>query len=84
MTSKNNLNPQQAVRYARLQAWAMSKICALLGLCVLAAATRIPHYLAVADYGRLIGVILFALLVLAGVIANIHTHICLWRHNENL
>ncbi len=78
-----NKDKQQIVRFAYIQAWGMSLICSLLALFAAAAATRIPHYLAVSDYIRLVGVILFGLIVLAGVIANIHTHVCLWRSRND-
>ena len=60
MNENNQLTQQQSMQHTRLQTWAMSLICALLVLCVMAAATRIPHYLAMSDYIRLIAVILFA------------------------
>lgn len=80
MIEKNNL---QIIQFARLQTWVMSFVCGLLAFLAVAAATRLPHYLATLDYARLVGVILFALLVLAGVVDNVRTHLCLWqRHNE--
>ena len=79
MTKKNELTSQQAIQFAHLQVWAMSFVCGLLCLLAVAAATRIPHYLDTLEYVRLSGVILFGLLVLAGVVDNIRTHLCLWR-----
>ena len=79
MVKKNELTFEQSVQLARLQAWVMSFVCGLPCLFALAAATRIPHYLAAPDYVRLIGAILFDLLALIGLIDNIHAHICLWR-----
>lgn len=77
MIAKNEINFQKAIQLARLQAWAMSLLCGLLGLFAAAAATRIPFYLSVADYVRFIGVVSFGLLVLAGVVDNVRTHLCL-------
>lgn len=79
MTNKNEPAFKQVVQVTRLQTWAMSFVCSLLCLFALAAATRIPHYLAAPDYARLVGVILFGLLALVGLADNIHTHICLWQ-----
>ncbi|MBE7556138.1 MAG: hypothetical protein HS126_34220 [Anaerolineales bacterium] len=70
---------QQALRFERLRASFMSLICGLVFLCALVAATRIPDYLAAPDYLRLIGVFLFILLALAGLVANIYHHRCLQR-----
>ena len=84
MIENKELTFQQTMKLARLQTWAMSLICGLLWLFVAAAATRIPHYLATSDYLRLIGVILFGLLVLAGLISIVQTHICLWRSSTEL
>lgn len=79
MNAEHELTLQQEVKLARLQAWAMSFVCGFLTVCAVAAATRIPHYLAVSDYARLTGVVLFGLLVLAGIIDNVRLHICLRR-----
>lgn len=77
MNNKNELTQLQSAQFARLQAMAMSFICIMLCLFAAAAATRIPFYLSVADYTRLIGVILFGLLGIGGAIDNIRTHACL-------
>lgn len=79
MIESNQHTGQETVQIARLQAWAMSLICSLLALFAIAAATRIPLYLETSDHLRLIGVILFGLLALIGVIDNLRTHHCLWR-----
>ncbi len=79
MIKKNELTAQQTVRYCRLQAWTMSFICTMLTLFAAVAVMRIPHYLAVADYARLMSTILFALLAQVGLLDNIHTHIGLWQ-----
>ena len=79
MTEENKRTCPQSVQFGRLQAWAMSLVCVLLTLFAVASAIRIPHYLATLDYPRLIGVMLFGLLVLAGLVDNICTHLCLWQ-----
>ena len=79
MMINDELTVQQSVRLARLQAWAMSFVCSFLCFMAVAAATRIPHYQASADYFRLVGVIMFNLLTFTGLAGNIHTHLCLWR-----
>jgi len=79
MSKKNEINFQQAVQLARSQAWMMSIVCGLLGLFAATAASRIPFYLSVADYTRFTATVLFGLLVLAGVVDNVRTHLCLWR-----
>ena len=84
MAKKNEPTFEQSVQLARLQAWVMSFVCGLLCLFALAAATRIPHYLAAPDYVRLIGVILFSLLALVGLVDNIHTHIRLWQMRNEI
>ena len=76
-------NFQDTVQYTRLQAWGMTLICSLLFLFAVAAATRIPYYLAVPDYVRLVGVILFGLLASAGLIESIRTTLCLKQLQEN-
>ncbi len=70
---------QQTIQLARLQAWVMSLVCSFLSLFAAAAAVRIPLYFAASDDARLIGTVLFGLLVLVGVVDNVRTHLCLWR-----
>lgn len=82
MTKKNALTMPQIVRFARLQTWVMSFVCGFLCLMAAAAATRIPHYLTTPDYARLIGVILFGLLAMVGLLDNVRTHICLRQMKE--
>ncbi|WP_420644480.1 hypothetical protein [Candidatus Leptofilum sp.] len=82
MFKNHKLTNQQDVQFARLQAWVMSLVCSLLVLFAAAAATRIPHYLTVGDYGRLLSVILFSVLTIVGLVANIHTHITLKESNK--
>ncbi|GJM42421.1 MAG: hypothetical protein DHS20C20_27030 [Ardenticatenaceae bacterium] len=77
MTHKNQIMPSHVRHFTRLHAWVMTFVCTTLCLFAAAAATRIPLYLETADYGRLIGAILFALLALAGLVDNIRTHIYL-------
>jgi hypothetical protein len=72
-------NDLRIVQFARLQTWSMSFICGLLAFLAVAAATRLPYYLATQDYARLAGLALFGLVVLAGMIDNVRTHLCLWR-----
>jgi protein-S-isoprenylcysteine O-methyltransferase Ste14 len=84
MTHKDEITYQRAVRRERIQIWVMTKVCSLLCLFFIAAATRFPHYLATADHIRLLGVILFGLIILLGVIAIIQAHISLWRQAKNI
>ena len=65
----------EAVRLERLRASIMSLVCGLLALFALSVATRLPDYLSVSDHGRLSGAILFRLLVAAGLVDNIRTHV---------
>ncbi|WP_420627978.1 Os1348 family NHLP clan protein [Candidatus Leptofilum sp.] len=84
MTKKQKVTESQLQQFARLQAWVMSFVCAMLCLFAAAAATRIPLYLETADYTRLIGVILFALAAIVGLVDNIRTHIWLWRLQKEI
>lgn len=86
MREPNRQISRQAIQRERLSAAAMSLILLILALFVAAAASRIPSYLAAADYARLGGTILFALLVLIGLVYNLKTHYCLWTllKNEDL
>ena len=84
MINRPNLTLQEEIQLARLQASAMSFICLMLCLFATTAATRIPHYLETTDYARLIGVILFGLLVAIGSASNFHTHLCLINRKKSL
>lgn len=73
---------QQNLPHSALHVWIMSFICLLLVVFAAAAATRLPHYLATADYGRLIGTGLFNLIAIIGFFDNIHTHYLVWRRQD--
>lgn len=62
--------------------WVMSFISVLLVALAVAAATRLPHYLATADYVRLTATGLFNMIALAGLADNIHTHYLLWQQKN--
>ena len=83
MNVKNELTFSQAIQVARKQTWVMSLICGMLLLFAIAAASRIPAYLVASDINRLVGVALFGLLALAGVIGNIRTHFRLRQMQGN-
>lgn len=76
---KSKIQLLEAVQLERIRVSAMSCVVAALLLLLLAAASQIPAYMAETDYPRLIGIFLFALLVLIGLIDNVRTHHCLWR-----
>ncbi|MEZ4589517.1 MAG: hypothetical protein R3D55_00010 [Chloroflexota bacterium] len=67
------------VPHSAVHVWLMSFMVGLLLAMALAAATRLPHYLAAGDVVRLVGTLVFNLVALAGVIDNIHTHVLFWR-----
>ena len=79
MNENIELTSQQIFQTARWQTRVMSIICGLLCFLAAVAATRIPLYVAISDFVRLIGVFLFVLLALIGLVNNVRTHICLWR-----
>lgn len=79
MNEKHGFGRQQEVQLTRWQVWAMSFVCGFLVLWAGAAASRLPLYVAAGDYVRLVGAVLFALLVVVGVIDNVRAHICLRR-----
>lgn len=83
MSKPNKPHNRQAIQQERLHAFAMSFILLLLLLFVVATTSRIPYYLSVADYARLGGTILFAILVLVGLVYNLRLHYCLWQLIKN-
>lgn len=67
------------VPHSAVHVWLMSFIVLLLMAMALAAAARLPHYLAIGDAVRLVGTLLFNIIALAGVIDNAHTHVLFWQ-----
>ena len=76
MKQKNGVRKGQI---SNLHAWLLSFVYGLLAIFAVAATVRLPFYVAVHDYGRLIGLVLFWFVVLAGLADNLHTHLILWQ-----
>ena len=84
MTEKDDLPHQQTDQSAQLHVWLICKICSLLGLFALLAITRVPHYLAAAEYVQLTGIILFCLVLLVGVLVYLYAHTYHQRQTETV
>ena len=65
--------------HSAVHIWLMSFIVAFILVLALAAAARLPHYLATGDVVRLVGTAIFNLVALAGVVNNAHTHVLFWQ-----
>ena len=76
MKQKNGVRKGQI---SNLHAWLLSFVYGLLAIFAVAATVRLPFYVAVHDYGRLAGLVLFWVVVLAGLADNLHTHLILWQ-----
>lgn len=81
MKQKNSVRKGQL---SNIHAWLLSLVYGLLTLLAAAATTRLPFYVAVQDYGRLAGLALFWLVVLAGLVDNARTHLALWQQARNI
>lgn len=78
-SDQSTITSYQAIRLERLRASFMSLICGLLLLFALAATTQLSIYWLTADCARLIGVVAFNILAIAGGAINIRHHLYLQR-----
>ena len=81
MQQKSSLRKGQI---SNLHAWLLSFVYGLLAIFAVAATTQLPFYVAVRDYGRLAGLTLFWVVVLAGLADNLHTHLILWQQTYKI
>ncbi|MCA9917591.1 MAG: hypothetical protein KC445_06530 [Anaerolineales bacterium] len=70
------------IPHSAVHVWLMSFIVGLIVILALAAATRLPHYLATGDVVRLAGTVVFNVLALGGLVDNVHTHVLFWQHQK--
>jgi uncharacterized membrane protein len=75
----NNQLSAKNIPHSAGHVWFMSFIVTLLLVMALAAATRLPLYLATGDIWRFVGTSVFNLLALVGLVDNLHTHMLFWQ-----